>query len=232
MATAVVCERLLHMIRRLASARSLVARVCAASVLGALLVTAPVAAQTSATDPPKIGGTFRMAQAPTGPSTLNRYFTNDASTNMLANLNLEGLARVAPDGAYVPVLSAEIPSQANGDVSPDGTVVTWKLKPGIVWSDGQPLTSQDVVYTYQMIMDPANPVLTRADYAVMDSVVASDEHTVVVTYKQLYAPYRLAFPSIFPAHVFDGRTNLAQDPFNQAPTVGTGPFVFTSWTSR
>ncbi len=66
----------------------------------------------------------------------------------------------------------------------------------------------------------------------MDSVVAPDDDTVVVTYKQLYAPYRLAFPRILPAHVFNGQTSIAQDPFNQAPTVGTGPFSFKSWSSE
>ena len=115
------------------------------------------------------------------------------------------------------MLAAEIPTQANGDVSADGTVVTWKLKPGVTWSDGQPFTSADVVFTYQMILDPANPVPNRSDYTVMDSVVAPDDATVVVTYKQLYAAYRLAFPSVFPAHIFNGRTDIAQDPFNQAP---------------
>ena len=98
-------------------------------------------------------------------------------------------------GPICPLLAAEIPTQANGDVSADGTVVTWKLKPGVTWSDGQPFTSADVVFTYQMIMDPANPVPNRSDYTVMDSVVAPDDATVVVTYKQLYAAYRLAFPS-------------------------------------
>ena len=198
------------------------------AVCALLLVSAPASAQT---DQPRTGGTLRMAQAPTGPTTLNHYFTSDSSAYYLANLNLEGLARVAPDGSFEPILAAEVPTQANGDVSPDGTVVTWKLKPGVTWSDGQPFTSADVVYTYQMIMDPANPVLSRVDYAVIDSVVAADENTVVVTYKQLYAPYRLAFPSILPQHIFDGRTNIAQDPFNTAPTVSTGPFVFKSWAA-
>ena len=54
---------------------------------------------------------------------------------------------------------------------------------------------------------------------------------MVITYNQLYAPYRLAFPFIFPAHVFNGRSDISQDPFNQMPNVGTGPFVITSWAS-
>jgi peptide/nickel transport system substrate-binding protein len=161
------------------------------------------------------------------PTTLNPYFSTDITIRLLDNLNLEGLTRVASDGSFVPLLAAEIPSQANSDVSPDGTVVNWKLKPGVVWSDGEPFTSQDVVFTYQMIMDPANPVIDRGDYRVMESVVALDLTTVAVTYKQLYAPYLLAFPRIFPAHLFNGNTNIAADPYNRFPSVTTGPFVLT-----
>jgi peptide/nickel transport system substrate-binding protein len=194
--------------------------------LGVLLLTTPATAQTPGSGQPRVGGSLRLiywAQ----PQTLNPFFVNDPRSTF-AELALDGLARVGPDGSFVPLLAAEIPTQANGDVSADGTVVTWKLRPGVTWSDGQPFTSQDVLFTYEMLIDPANPVLDRSDYAAMDSVVAPDSNTVVVTYKHLYAPYRLAFPFVFPAHVFSGQTNIAQDPFNQGPTVGTGPFVFKS----
>jgi peptide/nickel transport system substrate-binding protein len=162
---------------------------------------------------------------------LNPYLSGGPASRApfaFEELTFDGLARGAPDGSYAPVLATEIPTQANGDVSADGTVVTWKLRPGVTWSDGQPFTSRDVVFTYQMIMDPANPVPNRSDYAVMDSVTAPDANTVVVTYKQLYAAYRLAFPAILPAHLFNGQTNLADNPFNLVPNVGTGPFLVQS----
>jgi peptide/nickel transport system substrate-binding protein len=202
-------------------------RACAAMVVGLSLIALPASAQTPTASQPKTGGTLRMVRW-TAPVTLNPYFVNSPSAYTVAELALDGLARVGPDGTSEPKLAAEIPTPANGDVSPDGTVVTWKLKPGVTWSDGEPFTSQDVIFTYQMLMDPANPVLDRSDYAVMDSIIAPDANTVVVTYKQLYAPYRLAFPYIYPAHVFNGQTNVSDHPFNQAPTVGTGPFVFKS----
>jgi peptide/nickel transport system substrate-binding protein len=214
------------MIRALGQSVRLVGRMCFAVVLGLLLLTASATAQVPGGQP-KVGGALRAIYW-TPLSTLNRYFVQSPGTARFSELTLDGLARLGPDGFYVPELAAEIPTQTNGDVSSDGTVVTWKLKPGVLWSDGQPFTSQDVVYTYQMIMDPANPVVDRGDYAVMESVVARDDDTVVVTYKQLYAPYRLAFPSVFPAHVFNGQTNIAADAFNLGPTVGTGPFIYKS----
>jgi peptide/nickel transport system substrate-binding protein len=200
-----------------------------AAALGVVLLAAPLRAQTSANSQPRSGGSVRIGFIQ--PASLNPYFVTDAKVRALADLNLDGLARVSPDGSFVPVLTSEVPTLANGDVSPEGMVVTWKLKHGVIWSDGQAFTSQDVIYTYQMLMDPTNPVAARTDYSIMESVTAPDEHTVVVTYKQLYAPYRLAFPSVFPAHVFNGQTNISQDPFNQAPTIGTGPFMFTSSAS-
>ena len=53
----------------------------------------------------------------------------------------------------------------------------------------------------------------------------------MVTYKQIFAGYREAFQWILPAHAFHGQTSIGQDPFNRAPGVGTGPFVFTSWSA-
>src|SRR5260370_2536375 len=199
------------MIRTLASLFHAAGRVGATSALGLSLVAVPATAQVPANSQPKTGGTLRMATS-AAPATLNPYFDNSAPTRLLANLDLQGLARVAPDGSYLPVLAAEIPTQANGDVSPDGTVVTWKLKPGVTWADGQPFSSQDVVLTYQMIMDPTNPVRARSDYVVMDSVAASGDNTVVVTYKQLYAPYRLAFPPVFLPQISTVRPTISMNP--------------------
>jgi peptide/nickel transport system substrate-binding protein len=219
------------MIRTLVASFSHAMRGCAIAALGALLLTAPATAQTPAVGQPTPGGIVSIGY-PLEPVTLNPYFAStDLGARTFTELVLDGLARGAPDGSYLPILAAEIPTQANGDVSPDGTVVTWKLKPGVTWSDGQPFTGQDVVFTYKMIMDPANPIQNRTDYVVMDSVAAPDDLTVVVTYRQLYAPYRLAFPSVFPAHVFNGQTDLSQAPFNRAETVGTGPFVDRAWAA-
>ena len=92
---------------------------------------------------------------------------------------------------------------------PDGTVVTWKLNPGVVWSDGEPFTSQDVVFTYHMIMDPANPVIDRGDYRVIESVVALDRTTVTVTTSS--CTHRICSHS----HAFSRRTCSMGTPASQ-----------------
>src|SRR5262245_17773552 len=123
------------MIRQFTPSACTVLRTAASTALCVLLTIAPAAAQTRPDSQPRSGGTLRMAILPQ-PTTLNPYFSTDITIRLLDNLNLEGLSRVAFEGSLVPVLAAEIPTQANGDVSPDGRLVTWRLKPGVVWSDG------------------------------------------------------------------------------------------------
>jgi peptide/nickel transport system substrate-binding protein len=178
---------------------------------------------------PTRGGTLRVGLWQE-PDNLNRYFSTQTVNRIVVFTVVEGLTRGGPEGSYVPVLAEELPTPQNGGVSADGRTITWKLKKDVTWSDGQPFTSDDVVFTYKMLMDPANPVATRTDYAIMDSVTATDPATVVVTYKNVNAAYRVAFPAILPAHVFNNQTNIDKHPYNRAP-IGTGPFVFKAWAS-
>ncbi|HEY8290962.1 MAG TPA: ABC transporter substrate-binding protein, partial [Thermomicrobiales bacterium] len=62
------------------------------------------------------------------------------------------------------MLAKEIPSVANGELAADGTSVTWKLKDGVVWSDGQPFTADDVVFTLKWELDPKNGGTNTTQY--------------------------------------------------------------------
>src|SRR5262249_21593069 len=163
------------------------------------------------------------------PTILNPLLSGNTVSSLASRATVEGLWTTLPDGSFAPVLAAEIPTQQNGGVSADGRVVTWKLKPGVQWSDGQPFTRADVVFTYRAIMDPANPT-GRAQYSLVDSVDALDDRTVRVTYRSVYSAYRQNFGSILPQHVFGGASNIDKKDFNRAP-IGTGPFKFNTWAS-
>ena len=76
-----------------------------------------------------------------GPTQLNPHFSTGTKDADGARVFYEPLARWDLDGELQPVLAAEIPSRGNGGVAADGLVVTWKLKPGVKWHDGQPFTS-------------------------------------------------------------------------------------------
>ncbi len=136
----------------------------------------------------------------------------------------------------MPVLVKEIPSTQNGGISADGKTITLKLRDGIVWSDGQPITADDFVFTYQMTVDPKNKVATTSPYDLMESVTAPDKTTVVSTFKDPYAPWLgVLWRGIIPAHVlkpvFDKDGTIDNAEWNRAPTVSCGPFNFDKWES-
>lgn len=178
---------------------------------------------------PKRGGVVRVGISQE-PILLNPLLGSQTINIIVSENILEGLLQPFPDGTYQPLLAAEVPTLQNGGVSPDGLTITWKLKPGVTWSDGKPFTAKDVVFTYNVIMNPANPVVNRTGYPDIESVTAKDETTVVVRYKKLYAPFKDHFSVILPEHVFGGTTVIDKHDFNRAP-VGTGPFKFKSWAS-
>src|SRR5437870_6624056 len=82
------------------------------------------------------------------PSTLAAHYQNQTVSGVVTDGVIEGLASTTNDGNYVAVLAQTVPDVANGGVVVKGTKmdVTWKLKPGIKWSDGEPLDSSDIKY--------------------------------------------------------------------------------------
>lgn len=133
-----------------------------------------------------------------------------------------------------PVLVKAIPSVDNGGVSEDGTVITMCLRDDIAWSDGEPITSDDFVFTWEMRTAEANTVDSRDPYDRITSVEAPDKTTVVVTFGETYVPWLTAlWHGVLPAHVlrpvFEADGTLDNAEWNFAPTVGAGPFVFAEW---
>ncbi len=172
------------------------------------------------------------------PDKITTYFTVMSYAFWIGQLTLLGLAEWDDKGNFVPELAADVPTTANGGVSPDGLTITWKLKPGLKWSDGAPLTSADVVFTYEAIMDEANVVTQRSAYESIASVEAPDALTVVIKFKEVYPPWQILFTqgpnnagAILPKHILQGKKALESDPFIRMPTVGSGPFVISEWIS-
>ena len=135
-----------------------------------------------------------------------------------------------------PVLVKELPSPANGGISADGKVITLNLRDDITWSDGQPITADDFVFTYNMIVNPKNTVASTYPYDQIESVTAPDPRTVVTTFKEPFAPWlSTLWKAILPKHVlqpvFDKEGTIDNAEWNRKPTVGAGPFVFKEWES-
>ena len=79
---------------------------------------------------------------------LNPHFAVGTKDAEACRIFYEPLAAWDPDGNLVPVLAAEIPDIENGGLAADGTSVTWKLKKGVEWHDGQPLSAEDLVFNW------------------------------------------------------------------------------------
>jgi peptide/nickel transport system substrate-binding protein len=187
------------------------------------------AAAASQPGAPKRGGTIRVGISQE-PIVLNPILGSQTVNTIVSTNILEGLLYVGADGNYHPQLAAEVPSATNGGVSSDGLTVRWKLKPGVLWSDGKPFTSEDVLFTYKVFAEPQNPIPVRVGYNEIESVTAPDAETVVVKYKRLYAPFREHLSPVLPSHVFGANPVIDKLEFNRAP-IGTGPFRFVSWAS-
>ena len=96
--------------------------------------------------------TLRYWQAPSLPSA---YLSGGFKDRDAAAVTLEPLAHYNPEGELVAALAVEIPTLANGGISPDLTSITWTLREGLEWSDGSDVTAADVVFTWRYCVDEA-----------------------------------------------------------------------------
>lgn len=140
------------------------------------------------------------------------------------------------------------------EISEDGTELTFDLVPGMKWSDGEPFTAEDVVFTYNLHADPATASSTagflsnvvgidevKAGTAdTLSGVVAEDEDTVSFSLKQPdatfignFIPGAFNFGWILPEHALAEMdpAGFADNAWFREPTAGMGPYVFSKWVS-
>ena len=138
-------------------------------------------------------------------------------------LALRGLLFTDEKGAPNGELATDVPSTQNGGISADGKTITYKLRPNVTWHDGQPVTSADVQYTWQAIMQPDHNVATRYGYDRIDAVDVPDPQTAVVRFKAPFAPWATLFDVVLPQHILAQQSDFNGSPYHQKP-VGFGPF--------
>ena len=157
-------------------------------------------------------------------STLIPLLASDAASHSIAGYIYNGLVKYDKDLNLVGDLAE------SWEVSPDGLVITFPLRKGVMWQDGHEFTSHDVLYTYRVTIDPKTPTAYAEDFKQVKKVETPDSYTVRVTYDHPFAPALASWgSSILPAHLLEGKditkTELARKP------VGTGPYRLKEWVA-
>jgi len=137
---------------------------------------------------------------------------------------VEGLVDIAPEGHYRPLLAEQLPSLEDGTVSEDGLTITWTLREGLQWNDGEPVTSEDIYFTWEAVMASG---VDRAGFDQIEEIELADELTAAVTYSEFYVDYLGQFKYLLPAHAGDPE-NMEEWDYNRDP-IGTGPFMLEEW---
>lgn len=169
------------------------------------------------------------------PRTLNPLLQTTTDEAFVSSLVFQPLLAFDRHAQAHPVLAAEVPTLRNGGISPDGLTVTYHLRRGVRWSDGAPVTAQDVVFSAHAVMNPRNNVVFRTGFEEIAAISAPARWTVRVRLKHPDGAFLDEFfvPSavggyVLPAHLLARYTDLNRVPFNAAP-VGDGPFEVARW---
>jgi peptide/nickel transport system substrate-binding protein len=173
---------------------------------------------------------------PQAVSIMNPYLSGGTKDIYASSMVVEGLAGLDQDGNLVTKMAAEIPTLENGGISADLTSITWKLLPGLLWSDGTPVTADDAVFTWQYCTDPAGGCAQATKYEGVASVEAVDPSTIKVTFTgpkpNPYTAFVGALAPVLQKAQFSACLGAAAptctDPNNMP--IGTGPFMVTGFT--
>jgi peptide/nickel transport system substrate-binding protein len=163
-------------------------------------------------------------------STMNPFLSGGTKEIEAASMVIEPLARYSNTGEIVPALAEEIPTVENGGVSEDLTSITWKLKQGVVWSDGTPFTANDAVFTWRYCTHPEGGCAQSSYFEGVSNMEAVDDHTLRITFSEPKPfPYTALVGSESPviqaaqfADCLGARAPECTDA-NFGP-IGTGPF--------
>jgi len=179
------------------------------------------------------GGELRIIQwqAATMANSHEAVGTKDFITGGMVQ---EPLMNYLPDGSIIPNLVKEVPAVENGFLAEDLSTVTFNLLEGVLWSDGEPLTSRDVQFTWEWITNVDNNSVSQTTWLAIESIETPDELTAVVTFKSPSANWFEPFTggvngNILPAHSFNDEPISANNPDFLLYPVGTGPFVITEF---
>ena len=169
------------------------------------------------------------------PSILNPFLSGGTKDVESASMIIEPLARFNEKGELVPWLVESIPTVENGGVSEDLKSITWKITPGLKWSDGTDFTSADVKFTYDYCTHPEGGCAQLTKFEPVASVETPDDLTVVVNFKEPtpypYTAFVGGESPIIQKAQFENCLGAAASTCTEANfnPIGTGPFTVTEF---
>jgi peptide/nickel transport system substrate-binding protein len=169
------------------------------------------------------------------PSILNPYLSSGTKDVESASLIVEGLAGFDEKGEVFARLAESIPTVENGGITADLTQITWKLKPGLLWSDGTPVTSADAKFTYEYCTHPEGGCAQAARYEGIASIETPDELTIVITFAapkpNPYTAFVGGTSPILQAAQFANCLGAAASTCTEQnfKPIGTGPYMVTDF---
>jgi len=207
-------------------------------IAGLILVSCGGTEQPTATPVAAPEKTITISFTTGDPEGFNPLYATTWITEIAFDMLLLPLWNIDDNGEYHMELAVELPTVENGGISPDGLTVTIPLRPEAVWSDGEPVTARDAVFTYDMILNDANGVFSRYPFdTYVASMTAQDEHTLVIQFSEPYVDWATSIftgiSRIIPEHVlgpvFEAEGTLDNADWNRLADVVNGPFLVTEF---
>lgn len=161
------------------------------------------------------------------PSVLNPLLSTDTSSSSVEGMIFEGLLDVDRDLNYRPLLAEKWLTTDHGQ--------TWffYLKKNVFWHDGKKFTADDVIFTFNKLLDLKTNTVRRSSYLINGKPIKFkkvNDYLVKVTLSENFAPFELAMTmQIIPEHIYK-KEDVNRSKYNRAP-IGTGPFKFKEWRS-
>jgi peptide/nickel transport system substrate-binding protein len=170
------------------------------------------------------------------PDHLNPYLSEMDITYDVSSLVYSYLIIADARGRLTGDLASAVPSLTNGGISRDGRTYVYHLRNNVVWHDGAPFTSRDVIASWRAVMNPHSDTFEREGYDRVASIDAAGPYAVVVHLRERYPPFVSRFfaplqeggKPILPAHILTRERSFNSGELAAQP-IGTGPFRFVSW---
>ncbi len=206
-------------------------------VLAALLLSACGGAPSAGTEAPSTAAEAPAAEASEAaaeaavvrigwagsPDTLNPGLAILVEAYTILELVYDSMYELNLDGSFTMTLAESV------EVSDDGLVYTYKIRDGIKWHDGQPLTAEDIAFTYNLYKDtPEYPYLNGYYTPYFETIEATENNEVILTLSEAIPNIesQLVYLYVLPEHIWEGVDKLEYENFEM---IGSGPFKMTEY---